>query len=277
MKKPRTTTGKYSVEAVVKALEVLESFRSAEDLTLDEVSQRVGMNKSRVFRLLQTLAERGYVDRCENGRRYRLGAKLIEHASGMRRDINHAAHPVLQRIHDRFNETVNLGILSDGDILYIEILESKRLYRMSATVGVRELAHRTAMGKSILARFTSAEPLPGTSLLSKSRKAALAKDLQKIRKQGYAIDAEDNEPGVTCIGVSVLDGSGHPVAAVSVSGPSHRIRSRETEIAGYLVAECGALSRNLGYSGPVPEMPRTILSRKLRPGRSPSRAKENSR
>jgi DNA-binding IclR family transcriptional regulator len=277
MKLPRTTTGKYSIEAVVKALDVLESFSSGEDLTLDEVSRRVGMNKSRVFRLLQTLAERGYVNRCDGGRRYRLGAKLIERVSGMRGDIKYAARPVLRRMHERFNETLNLGILSDGDVLYIEIMESTRLYRMSATVGVRVPAHRTAMGKSMLAQFTSAELLPGTGLLSKSRKAILVKDLQRIRKRGYAIDAEENEPGVTCIGVSVLDASGHPVAAVSVSGPSHRILSREVEIARHLVAECRELSRSLGYNGLEPELPESILSLKKRPTNTPSPAKENPR
>jgi IclR family KDG regulon transcriptional repressor len=276
MKLPRTTTGKYSVEAVVKALDVLESFYSTEDLTLDEISRRVGLNKSRVFRLLQTLAERGYVNRCDSGRRYRLGAKLIERASGMRRDIKHVAHPVLRKMHDRFNETVNLGILSDGDVLYIEILESTRPFRMSATVGVRMPAHRTAMGKSMLAHFTSAEPLPGTGLLSKRGKLALARDLQVIRKRGYAIDAEENEPGVTCIGASVLDAFGRPVAAVSVSGPTHRIRSKEAEIASHIAAECRELSKSLGYSFPEPESG-SVRLRKLRPTRRSSPAKENSR
>jgi DNA-binding IclR family transcriptional regulator len=276
MKLSRTTTGKYSVEAVVKALDVLESFRSAEDLTLDEIRRRVGLNKSRVFRLLQTLADRGYVNRCDSGRRYRLGAKLMERASGMRRDIKHMVHPVLMRLHERFNETVNLGVLSDGDVLYIEILESTRPFRMSSTVGVRMPAHKTAMGKSMLAHFSYAEPLPGTGLLSKSGKAALTRDLEMIRNRGYAIDAEENEPGVTCIGASVVEASGRPVAAVSISGPSHRIRSKEAEIAKCIVAECREISKTLGYICPEPESG-SVLSQKPQPTRKPSPEKENPR
>jgi DNA-binding IclR family transcriptional regulator len=270
MKLPRTTKGKYRVEAVAKALDVLESFRSAEDLTLDEISRRVDLNKSRVFRLLQTLAERGYVGRCDDGRRYRLGAKLMERASGMGRDIKQVARPVLRRLHERFNETVNLGILADGDVLYIDILESRRPFRMAASIGVRIPAHRTAMGKSILAQFSSAEPLPGTGPLSRAEKGALARDLQKVRALGYAIDDEENEPGVTCIGCAVLDEAGRPVAAIGVSGPSHRILQKEEEIAGDMIAECDELSRSLGHGAGQPQTPITVfLSRPRLPRQKP--------
>src|SRR5690349_14741757 len=80
MKLPRETNDKYVVEAVLKALDVLESFRDSEELQLSEISKRVSLNKSRAFRLLHTLCERGYVERGTDGHRYRLGIKLFEHA-----------------------------------------------------------------------------------------------------------------------------------------------------------------------------------------------------
>ena len=107
MKLPRETTDKYVVEAVLKALDVLESFRDSEELQLSEISKRVALNKSRAFRLLHTLCERGYVERGSDGHRYRLGLKLFEHASSLRRDVKHAFFGFLrevglQSVKDRF-------------------------------------------------------------------------------------------------------------------------------------------------------------------------------
>src|SRR5690242_1404253 len=111
MKVHRTTHGKYVVEAVAKAFEVLESFNGSEELTLNEISQRVGLNKSRTFRLLHTMAERGYVERNEDGSRYRLGMKLFECATNVRRDIKAVAREAMLELNRKFNEAVNLGVL----------------------------------------------------------------------------------------------------------------------------------------------------------------------
>src|SRR5512146_778566 len=151
MKVPRTTPGKYVVEAVFKAIDVLEAFQGSEVLTLNQVSQRVGLNRSRTFRLLHTLAERGYVERNEEGTSYRLGIRLFERAANVRRDVKDVARPMMLELRQRFNEMVNLGLLEDGHVLYLEIVQSSRPFRMSATVGCRMPAHHTSMGKAILA------------------------------------------------------------------------------------------------------------------------------
>ena len=110
MKLPRETNDKYVVEAVLKALDVLESFRDSEELQLSEISKRVSLNKSRAFRLLHTLCERGYVERGTDGHRYRLGIKLFEHASSLRRDVKQVAQPYMRKLQLRFNETVMLAV-----------------------------------------------------------------------------------------------------------------------------------------------------------------------
>ncbi|MBZ5497386.1 MAG: IclR family transcriptional regulator [Acidobacteriia bacterium] len=252
MKLPRTTIGKYKVEAVAKALDVLEVFSGSEELALNEICRRVGLSKSRTFRLLHTLAERGYIDRCADGSRYRLGAKLFERASNLRRDLKQLAQPFMRRLHERFNETVNLGVLSDEEVLYIDILETSRPFRMTATVGCRMPASLTAMGKAMLARLPRENPgapdARPASGLHRSQRRMLKQELARVRRRGYAVDNEQNERGVACIGAAILDAAGRPVAALSVSGPAYRILAEKKNLAPGVVAACRGISQSLGFS-----------------------------
>ncbi len=254
MKVARTTSGKYVVEAVAKALDILETFANSEGLTLNEVSLRVGLNKSRTFRLLYTLAERGYVVRSPDGLRYRLGVKLLERAANVHRNIKDVARSAMLELQERFNETVNLSVLDDnGNVLYLDIAESSRPFRMTATVGCRIPAHITAMGKAMLAHLRIDDPAsPNHSTLSKlsprpSRN--LYRELEAIRERGYAIDREENEPGVGCLGGAIFDADGRPVAGMSISGPLHRVLSKEKTTAQALLAACNEVSKKLGFEG----------------------------
>ncbi len=249
MKLPRTTSGKYVVESVFKAIDVLEAFHGSEGLSLNQISQKVGLNRSRTFRLLHTLAERGYVERNEEGTSYRLGIKLFERAANVRRDVKDVARPVMLELRQRFNEMVNLSVLEDGHVLYLEIVESSRPFRMSATVGCRMPAHHTSMGKAMLAGNPACFESGLLAKESRQRLQRLRKELETVRERGYAIDDEENEPGVACIGAPILDAHGLPVAAISVSGPVQRVLANEKKIAEALVAACGTVSKGLGYKG----------------------------
>jgi DNA-binding IclR family transcriptional regulator len=253
MKVARTTSGKYVVDALVKALEVLEAFTDSSELALNEISRRVGLNKSRTFRLLYTLAEKGYVERSGDGLRYKLGVKLFERAANVRRDVRDVARPFMKELQERFNEMVNLGVLDREEVLYLDIVETSRAFRMSASVGCRMPAHRTSMGKAILANLHADDSTsPGCFLLAKVSRQEVAKlrsELQLTRERGYAIDNEDNERGVACIGAAVMDSAGNPVAALSVSGPVHRILEREKVIAPAVISACKGMSRNLALNG----------------------------
>jgi DNA-binding IclR family transcriptional regulator len=251
MKLARTTTGKYNVEAVTKALDLLDAFSGGEELTLQELCDRAAMNKTRAFRLLHTLAERGYVERCAESLRYQLGARLCERAAHARGDIKRLAHPFMRRLHEHFNETVNLGVLYNDEVLYIDILETSRPFRMMARIGCRMPAHLTAMGKAMLAHLWSSE-VEGSrnDLMAKLQPAArqgLQLDLERARRCGFAFDNEENERGVACIGAAILDASDRPLAAMSISGPSHRIVSGKNNIVPAVVDACRSISRDLGW------------------------------
>jgi len=249
MKVPRTTSGKYVVEAVFKAIDVLEAFQGSEGLSLNQISQRVGLNRSRTFRLLHTLADRGYVERNEEGTSYRLGIKLFERAANVRRDVKDVARPMMLELRQRFNEMVNLSVFEDGYVLYLEIVESSRPFRMSATVGCRMPAHHTSMGKAILAGVPACFESGLLAKESRQRLQRLRKELETVQERGYAVDDEENEPGVACIGAPILDAHGLPAAAMSVSGPVQRVLGNEKKIAEALVAACATVSKGLGYKG----------------------------
>jgi DNA-binding IclR family transcriptional regulator len=243
---------RYVVDAVAKALDILEVFDTSEGLTLNEIRQQVGLNKSRIFRLLHTMTERGYVERTTNGARYKLGVKLLERAAFVHRNLKELARGFMLQLQEHFNETVNLGVLDGLDhVLYVDIVESSRPFRMIASAGCRTPTRQTSMGKAMLAHLQlddPASPHHERALeLWPDELAEFCRELEIVRSRGYSLDKEENEPGVGCVGAAILDAGGRPVAAMSVSGPSHRISASEKEIAEALVAACARVSRTLGF------------------------------
>jgi DNA-binding IclR family transcriptional regulator len=273
MKAAEVSPRRYLVDAVAKAFDILEVFDSSDGLTLNEIRQRVGLNKSRIFRMLHTMSERGYVERTAGGARYKLGVKLLERAGYVQRNLKDVARGFMLELQEHFNETVNLGVL-DGlaEVLYVDIVESSRPFRMTASVGFRTASSRTAMGKAILAQMRLDDPAAPEHArvqeLWPRDWPELWRELQRVRERGYALDREENEPGVGCVGAPILDAGGHPVAAISVSGPSHRILAGEKEIAEALRAACMRVSSALGFKDP----PSTTAGDSARRTRSASAA-----
>jgi IclR family KDG regulon transcriptional repressor len=250
MKVPRTTSGKYVVEAVAKAFEVLESFNGSEELMLNEISRRVGLNKSRTFRLLHTMAERGYIERNEDGTRYRLGMKLFERASNVHRDVKDVARDAMLELNQKFNESVNLAVLEADHVVYLDIVEASRPFHTTATVGCRMPSYLTALGKAILAFLPSDELSSALrnlrETLSPQQMQLLQRELEQVKRRGYAVDDEENEPGAGCIGAPIFDATGRPIAAMSISGSAHRILTHSKLIAEAIVSVCDRVSRSLG-------------------------------
>jgi len=249
---------RYTVDSVAKALQVLDSFRQSEELNLAEITERVGLNKSRVFRLLQTLTEYGYIEKNETGTGYSLGVKLLERAACVRRDLRQLALPYMRQLHELFNETINLGVLDKGQVLYIEMLESSRPIRMAEAVGGRSAIHSTALGKAILAHLPEAQldDLLEPSGLHKytehtiTNLEAMKDELDIVWKRGYAFDDRENDTEGFCIGAPFFNVLGIPVAAISVSGPYDRVQIASNDICKELLRVCGEISQKLGCKNP---------------------------
>jgi DNA-binding IclR family transcriptional regulator len=245
-------------QVVDRVVDILETFtRLGPELGVSEISRALDLKKATAHRLLASLRRRGIVAQDPVTRRYRLGMKLWEFGSMATSAVDWVdrVKPYLQQLTDATGETTHLAVLSDGQVLYVDKVESPRSLRMPSQVGRRLPVHCTGVGKALIA-FLPEEVLRG---LVKRRgmqaftpntitdPARLAEELAAIRARGYAIDDEEIEEGLVCIGAPVRDHTAHVVAAVSIAGPSSRVRPDRIEEQGReVVAAAKAMSAVLG-------------------------------
>jgi IclR family acetate operon transcriptional repressor len=248
----------YDVAVLGKALDLLETLASEPDLGLSELSQRTGVSKGSAFRVLSTLQARGYVAKDNETHKYEPGPKLLalSHAVLARLDLVHSARSILERLQREFDETVNLGVLSEGQVLYLDMVESRQGLRMAAQVGARDALHSTALGKAMLAALPAAEARQLFMSYRRVRATArtlvslneLEGDLAHVRRRGYSLDDEENEIGARCVGAAVLDARGRPVAAISISGPASRLSVDVLERIGAAVRDAAhEIETRMGY------------------------------
>lgn len=249
------------------------------ELTLAEITLRLNLHKSTAHRLLAVLEGYRYVERTRSGK-YRLGSKLLElgarAAAGL--DLAERALPFLRGLVAETGETAHVGILREGEVLSIANVESPRTLRTPATVGRRTPAHCTSLGKAILA-FASEEQLAevvrtrslkGYTAKTLTRAEALRQELREVRRRGYAVDDEEFEEGLRCVGAPVRDHSGRVVAAVSITGPAFRITPERLPALGKSVIRAAEkLSAALGYGN--------CLSSNGRPKPEPARPRRERR
>lgn len=250
---------RYRVRVVDRALDVLEAVRDAgRPMRLEEISRRLSVAKSSAFRLLCTLERRGYVERHDGGRQYRLGPRWLSYRDvGARHaPLTEAAIPQMRHLLDAFKETVNLGVLSDGEVLYLEMLESSHSFRMAAAVGTRSPVHSTALGKAIAAhlppsdldRLIRTRGLHALTPRTITSPAAWKRDLARTRVRGFSDDNGETEAGAACLGAPIFGPDGEVVGAISISGPTSRMRPIKRAAARALVQACASISRALGHN-----------------------------
>ncbi len=253
------THSSKKIGSVQRAIDILNLFDSqCPELGTTEVARALNLHKSTTASLIYTLEANGFLTQNLSSRKYRLGLKLVERASAMLDQIHvrQIAYPHLRALRDRFNETVNLGVLDGSDIIYVERILGTKALGMRSEVGRRALAHSTALGKAIMAclPLTMVKPLlqqrglpPVTPKTITDLDQFLA-ELDQVRQQGYAMDDEENEIGGRCIADSIFDHTGNVIAAVSISAPTAYLTLSQVPEAGAIVRKTAqAISRELGY------------------------------
>ncbi len=221
------------VKSVIKAVKILEELiHNGSPLSISKISKRVEINISTVHRLINTLVKLGYVEQNEKGL-YQLGLHSYEIADLINRefDLKRMVRPYLKEIVSRCNETSNLVVLEDNQVLYLDQIESNKIVRMFAGIGSRGPAYCTGSGKALLAHLdeedleeyienTEFKVFTGSTITDPER---LKEELLEIREQGYALDLEEMERGVCCVAAPILGKDDRLLGAISVSGPSTRI------------------------------------------------------
>lgn len=255
---PRSASGSGDgLASVTNALRLLKTFSyDTRVIGASEAARRLGIAKSSAHRLLATLAAEGFLERLPGGQ-YRLGITLWELGSRMIHgiEIRDVAHPVLEALRNKTNETVHLARLDGNEVVYLDRFESQATLRLFNRVGTRNWAHCTSSGKAILSvspdelvEQVLALGLPRMTPRTITSRSALLDALAKGRERGYVISLEESEIGVNSVGAPVFDHRGVPVAAVSVAGPSPRLTVEKLPRVGRLVREAAAtISERLGY------------------------------
>ena len=226
---------------------------------LEELADATSLPKSSVHRTLAALRSRGFAYQQADGR-YVAGSELLRVAFDFydRVDVRVMLQPLLLRLRDELNETVHLGVLEGADVVYLDKLESRHPLRLTSTIGGRNPAHCTAVGKALLAWtypseaelrawIANSRPLARRTPSSITDQAALAKEMARIRADGFARDMEESEVGVRCIAAPVFVGTSRPRAAVSISAPRDRMSSSRIRAIAPLLVQ-GA-SGSAGSSG----------------------------
>lgn len=246
-----------SLQSVNRALRALELIAEEGELGVTELGRRLDVHKATASRLVATLAERGLLERDPITEKYRLGFGLIRLAGAAMAslDLVRVGRPILEDLADKSRETVNLGVLSGDDVVYIDQVTGTRSIVAVSWVGRRTPLHCTSNGKILLANMSEnerdrllARPLDRATPRTLTDPGALRAQLAEIRMKGYAQTTEELEEGLNAVAAPVRRADGEVVAALSVSGPAFRMRPIDLPRVGRLTMESAvAISRRLGY------------------------------
>ncbi|QGP90693.1 Transcriptional regulator KdgR [Neomoorella glycerini] len=247
------------VQSLEKGLKILEALAAAaEGVGLSDLSRRLGLNKSTVYRMLATLKAYGYVDQEQATGKYTLGLKILDLSGSLleRLDARIIAHPYLKELAARSQEVAHMVVRDGPEAVYVDKVEGNRTIRMYSQIGRRVALHSTAVGKAILAflppeeieKVIASRGLPRFTPRTITTMTALQAELARVRECGYAIDDGENEEGIRCVGAPIFDHRGQVVAALSISGPTLHFTLERVPGLGQLVRQAGEeISRRLGY------------------------------
>jgi IclR family acetate operon transcriptional repressor len=245
-----------SVERAVAFLKVVGAQGEA-GMTLSDLAGAVGQPVSTCHRYVTTMVDQGLFRRDQSGRLF-LGAGLIALAlSALSQDpLRVLAHPHLEHLSRLSGETVHLGRHGAQGVLYVDKLDSAHQVRLVSRVGAVVPHYCTAMGKAIMATLPAEElaALEAVATVKRTDRTlvgpALHREVEAVRAQGWAVDEQENEEGVRCVGAAIMSLSGDLLGAVSVSGPATRFTREACDA---IAPEVLASARRIGRGESVPD------------------------
>ena len=256
--KPRSSRA-YHVQVLDRAFRILDILaESGSGMSLTGIAERLQLHKSTAHRLVMVLEASHFVERNAGKGTFHLGSRLMELglSAVAQLDIYEIARPHLRTLVSETGETAHLAVLRQGEVVSLVSSESSQTLRTPVTVGTRTPAHCTSLGKAMLAFVPNEEIdqfLGSRTLEAYTRKTITSPnrfraELKKIRACGYAIDNEEREVGLRCIGAPVCNSAGDVIAAVSIAGPAFRINEfRISALANAVMRTAARMSASLGY------------------------------
>lgn len=251
-----------SVRAVERALDVLLCFTNqTPELTMTQIAEKVGIHKSTAHRLLATLENKRFIQRDQNTGIYRLGIRLLQMAylTQEQNDLRRLAVPFMHRLCDQYEENIDLTVLDDTDVIFVNILEGPRRVKLAAAIGQRLPAFATASGKAILGFLTEKQVkrilnrgMPKLTQYTLNSPDVLFDNLNTVRELGFAISEQELEEQINAVAAPIFDQEHYPIASIAIAGPAYRLtRERMMEIGPNLVATTQEISQEIAMvAGP---------------------------
>ena len=251
---PDDSAASSATDRTLAILEVL-SRHGHSGMTVAEIARSLELPQNSVFRIMDTLHERGYVER-DIGRRYALTGKLLDLAKPKVGDKSLAAcaFDALCGLRDATGETAQLAVHSQHRCVLLEQVASRQPVKVLGEVGLRIPLYSCAPGKAMLAALPATEQeeffanvtLKRFTPTTLSTRKSLLADLASTRDRGFSLDRAEGMEGIHCVGAVVLDGNHFPVAAVTVIGPSFRLKEPHFEAVGLqCIAAANAIRERL--------------------------------
>jgi len=258
----------YNVRVIERAMCILGCFDDEHpERGLSEIAQMVNLPVPTVLRILATLQNAGYVERRIGSEKYRLGLTLLEMGMGVvrRLPVRRRARLFMLELERQFEETCDLSVFAGGELLCIEVVQSRRTLRVAGSPGYRSPLHATASGKAFLAHLPPEEartmlraPLQRYTERTITSPERLMEQLAEVRVRGYAVDDGEFRPEVRAVAAAICSRDGRPIAAMGVPGPCARLDDAHLrEIGAALVAATHQVS--LWLQGVEQEDPPSVV------------------
>jgi DNA-binding IclR family transcriptional regulator len=249
------------MSSIRRSVQVMELLARKSPLGVRAVAAQLGLPLASVHRLLLDFEEAGIVERTLSGE-WELSFKLLE-ITGLQLERIHfpaLARPFAEKIAEATRETVNINVLSGLHGVSVDKIRGNERMQLDLRIGSRGPLHCGGAGKAMLAFLPEEDqdrvlegPLEALTPKTITDPKVLTRELRKIRARGYSIDDQEVVMGIYCVAVPILDGTGRPQGAMSITGPSIKVAGAAVQPLVMMLNEaCGYVSRKLGYRGDFP-------------------------
>jgi len=251
---------RYRIHVIDRAAQILDCFGfDHQELGVSEIGARTGLHRSTAHRILMALEYNDLIKQNPETGKYHLGIKLFKlgHQAVSQLNLREICRPFLTRVTKETQETVHLAVLDDNQVLYLDKVEGPHALRMPSRVGRHIPTYCTSLGKAMLSCLDDREVknifrshgLKAYTVNTARNLDQLLANLRGVRKRGYAVDDEEIELGLRCVGAPIRDYTGAMVGAISVAAPSARLAEKKIPVFGRLVMTIAEeISEKLGYA-----------------------------
>jgi DNA-binding IclR family transcriptional regulator len=256
---PKAPVERYRIHVIDRATQILDCFGfDHQELSVSEIGAKVGLHRSTAHRILMALEYNDLIKQNPHTMKYHLGIKLFKlgHQAVSQLNLREICRPFLSRLMNDTKETIHLAVLDNEEVLYLDKVEGPYALRMPSRVGRHIPTYCTSLGKAMLSCLDEEDvkgilrrqPLRAHTENTIKNTDQLLTDLRLVRKRGYAVDNEEIEIGLRCVGAPLRNYTGDMVGAISVAAPSARLSEKNVPMIGKMVMEIAArISKELGF------------------------------